>query len=146
MNNKEEFLQELEEELQGQVTDQELRENIDYFRGYFAEQENLGYAFSETVHKLGSPRLIARSIIDAHGIETVEEQDGSGYYDSAEERYQGSDESSQDTGVMAVLRKIGGIVLTIVIILLFATVLTAMLPYILVILGVLWVAFFLTRR
>ena len=57
---KEQFIMELEQCLQGEVSAYELSDSLTYYRQYCEEQ---------VVEELGSPRLIARSIIDAHGIE-----------------------------------------------------------------------------
>ncbi len=71
---KQEFLDQLTECLQGEVTDSELQESFIYYRDYFSEQEGLGKTDQEIIQELGSPRLIAHSIIDARGIDEMEER------------------------------------------------------------------------
>ena len=71
---KEEFLQVLTDCLSGEVTDSELQESYNYYRDYFSEQESLGKGDEEIIAELGSPRLIAHSIIDARGIDEMAER------------------------------------------------------------------------
>ena len=78
------FFRELEESLRGEVPESEIRDSLNYYRQYFAEQKAMGYSENEIIESLGSPRLIARSIIDAR--EAVSGQDAYGggqadYYD-----------------------------------------------------------------
>lgn len=84
--NKEEFLIQLRECLEGQITEDELVDALAYYRSYFQEEENSGKTEEEIVHFLGSPRLIAHSIIDAH--EEAVTGSTSGYYDAEEEIYE----------------------------------------------------------
>ena len=58
--NKEQFFRELEECLQGEVSNNELAESMVYYRDYFRSQEASGYSEAEVIASLGSPRLIAR--------------------------------------------------------------------------------------
>lgn len=98
----EDFFRELEECLRGEVPEEEIRDSIHYYRQYFAEERAAGRSEKEIIQSLGSPRLIARSIIDAR--EAMEErgafgQEGTGeqkyykdagqdgYYDAQQERY-----------------------------------------------------------
>jgi hypothetical protein len=79
--NKEEFFRELGECLQGEVSEREYRESLSYYREYFDEQEASGKSEDQILDELGSPRLIAHSIIDAHGLEN-EVTRPKGYYDA----------------------------------------------------------------
>ena len=64
---KDGFIRELEECLQGNVSDSQLTETMDYYRSYIDEQTREGETEEEITEGLGSPRLIARSVIDAYG-------------------------------------------------------------------------------
>lgn len=87
-----EFLRELEECLRGEVPDAECRESLEYYRDYYREQKNQGMSEQEISASLGSPRLIAKSIIDARGnVEDAPQE--TGYYDMEEETYQSEEES-----------------------------------------------------
>ena len=81
----EDFFRELEECLRGEVSEGEIRDSINYYRQYFAEQKAAGYGEKEILDMLGSPRLIARSIIDARGaVEQNDSGDGDPYYDAGQ--------------------------------------------------------------
>lgn len=116
----EEFFKELEECLQGEVPESEIRDSIRYYRQYFAEERAAGRSESEIIQSLGSPRLIARSIIDAR--EAMEEREGygekdarkSGYYDTEQDDY--NDYNNEEENPIQV-KKLGGIKLVLVILL-----------------------------
>jgi len=60
-----EFIQELEMALQGQVSPQVVEYNINYYREYIREQLAAGRTSEEVFELLGSPRMIAKTIISA---------------------------------------------------------------------------------
>ena len=66
---KEQFMMELEQSLQGEVSAYELSDSLTYYRQYFEDEIRNGKSEEDVIRELGSPRLIARSIIDAHGNE-----------------------------------------------------------------------------
>ena len=61
---KEQFIMELEQCLQGEVSAYELSDSLTYYRQYFEDEIRNGKSEEQVVEELGSPRLIARSIID----------------------------------------------------------------------------------
>ena len=65
---KEQFMMELEQSLQGEVSAYELSDSLTYYRQYFEDEIRNGKSEEDVIQELGSPRLIARSIIDAHGM------------------------------------------------------------------------------
>lgn len=71
---KYEFLQELEDCLRGEVSDYERTDSVNYYNSYIEDQASAGRSEEEILAELGSPRLLARSIIDAHGLQTVNDQ------------------------------------------------------------------------
>lgn len=73
-----EFIRELEMALRGNVSDRVIRDNVDYYNVYIREQIASGKTEEEILAALGSPRLIAKTIID-----TEEAADNSA--DAAEE-------------------------------------------------------------
>lgn len=101
--NMEDFFRELEDSLRGEVPEAEIRDSLNYYYQYFKEQKEMGYSENEIISSLGSPRLIARSIIDAKGAvngqgSSYDDQNGNydngryngnqdGYYDVKQERY-----------------------------------------------------------
>ena len=66
---KDGFIRELEECLQGEVASGQLAETLDYYRTYITDRINEGESEEDVLQELGSPRLIARSVIDAYGID-----------------------------------------------------------------------------
>lgn len=78
---KEQFMMELEQSLQGEVSAYELSDSLTYYRQYFEDEIRNGKSEEDVIRELGSPRLIARSIIDAHGNEGAA-SGNSGYEDS----------------------------------------------------------------
>ncbi len=61
---KEEFLQGLREALAGEVPTETVRENLQYYEDYIRTEQGRGRTEDEVMEELGSPRLIARTIID----------------------------------------------------------------------------------
>lgn len=67
---KTEFLDQLRVSLNGKIDPQEVNENLRYYEDYINMQIRMGKSETEVMELLGSPRLIARSIMDAKGVET----------------------------------------------------------------------------
>lgn len=91
------FLRELREALQGEISVQEVNENIDYYKRYFNEQMKLGRSLNDILEELGDPRIIATSIINANKISkrssynynaySEDKYDNNSTYDNSEYRY-----------------------------------------------------------
>ncbi|NBH73873.1 DUF1700 domain-containing protein [Clostridiaceae bacterium] len=62
--NKEEFLQGLTKALAGKVPPDAMRENLRYYEEYIRTEMEKGRSENDIMEELGSPRLIARTIID----------------------------------------------------------------------------------
>ena len=89
--------------LRGEVTDSELQESCNYYRDYFSEQESLGKREEEIIAELGSPRLIAHSIIDARGIDEMAERKALrgrryDYESESNAEFTANDENNPDSG------------------------------------------------
>ena len=84
---KYEFLKELREALEGQVPMSEIEDSISYYRDYFSRQEADGRSEQEILEELGSPRLIAKSIIETKGGEQI-------YYEDTYEEQVNEEEGS----------------------------------------------------
>ncbi len=61
---KQEFLQELRAALQGEVSQSAINEHLRYYDSYITEEARKGKSEEEVVSMLGSPRLIAKTLID----------------------------------------------------------------------------------
>ncbi len=62
---KTEFLQELREALQGEVSAAVIQENVRYYDTYISQEAASGRREEDVIEEIGSPRLIARTIIDS---------------------------------------------------------------------------------
>jgi len=63
--NREEFLKELQQMLQGEIPNEEMMGHLEYYNSYIIEEVKKGRIESEVIQTLGNPRLIAKSILDA---------------------------------------------------------------------------------
>lgn len=86
---KAEFLQELRESLQGEVSAAVIEENVNYYDSYISQEAASGRREEDVLDEIGSPRLIAKTIIDsqeaagnAGGSYTGSGGSGSGPYSS----------------------------------------------------------------
>ena len=62
--NKEQFLHDLTVQLNLSVSDQVIREQIAYYDSYICGEVQKGRSEAEVIEELGSPRLLAKTIID----------------------------------------------------------------------------------
>jgi uncharacterized membrane protein len=68
--DKKQFINELVDSLAGEVPSQVITENVNYYRNYLDEEVKKTHrSEQEIIKEWGSPRLIARSIIDAYEAE-----------------------------------------------------------------------------
>ena len=63
---KTEFLHELREALQGEVPAAVIQDNLNYYDSYISQQTASGRREEDVIDEIGSPRLIARTIIDSN--------------------------------------------------------------------------------
>ena len=68
--NRHEFLKQLEHALEAEMNPAKVREHVDYYRSYIAEEVKNGKSEKEVMDLLGDPWVIARSIIDSPLNET----------------------------------------------------------------------------
>lgn len=61
---KEDFLEELRLALQGNISQAQVNEQLGYYDNYITRQMRLGKSEEQVLQELGSPRLIAKTIID----------------------------------------------------------------------------------
>ena len=85
--NKEEFLQSLRRDLSGDVPQNVLEENVQYYREYIDGEVAKGRSEEEVVEELGTPRLIAKNIEDT--TEMDEEEAGGQNYGGYGDTYSG---------------------------------------------------------
>lgn len=134
---KEQFLTELEECLAEEIPQAELLDTLNYYRDYFREEELRGKTEEEILTSLGSPRLIAHSIQDAH--EDAVTGTTEGYYDAEDETFRGEGEMtpSDKMKVLAGNAKTFAIVLAVIVVSFFL--IRALFPIILVGIIAMWI-------
>lgn len=77
---KTEFLKELKETLEGEVSASIIQNNLSYYDQYISHEAAKGRSEEEVIEEIGSPRLIAKTIIDSN--ENTKEPYQSGSYSS----------------------------------------------------------------
>ncbi|MDD7209159.1 MAG: DUF1700 domain-containing protein [Lachnospiraceae bacterium] len=134
---KEQFFSELKQSLEGEVSAYEVSDSLSYYRQYFEEEMGKGKSEQEIIASLGSPRLIARSIIDARGIEDKGEN-GENAYDNYGKT---TDDSTQEEKGFGTLQSIGKrvveVAITILVLFLIFSLVRALLPLALMIVAIL---------
>lgn len=70
---KYEFINELNAHLKGKISTQELNDLIVYYQEYIDTQMRKGKTEEEVLKELGSPRLLAKSIVQTKGVTDTQE-------------------------------------------------------------------------
>ncbi len=134
---KQDFLFELQECLAGQISDGELAETLKYYNEYIGEEMAGGKTEEEVLNSLGSPRLIAHSIIDAH--EDAVSGSPGGYYDAEDETFREEGQLPAADRMKYLAVRAGTIVAIAALVLVGITLLNALLPPILIGLLIFWI-------
>lgn len=85
---KEQFLEQLEDALAGEVPNAVIYDNKCYYERYFFSEMKLGRTEQEILEELGNPRLIARTIIDMQGDIRKKYDDSTYYKDDVREEFE----------------------------------------------------------
>ena len=142
---KTEFLDQLRMSLNGRLEPQDVNENLRYYEDYINMQVRMGKPESEVMEALGSPRLIARTITDANGIATQE------YDDQVQDQNENRDKrrGSWIAGILAKFfllpgwaRTLIGVLFVVLLLSVVFTILKALLPVIIILLIVAFMAKF----
>lgn len=102
--NREDFLNRMQETLEGEVPNSVIQSNLQYYRAYLTEEMRKGRSEQDILEELGDPRLIARTIMDSqdaaegHYGQHVYEEAGN-VYEETERTYEESD-SVRESGVV----------------------------------------------
>ncbi len=83
--NKAEFIDRLQNALNGRVAPDVLQENLTYYEDYINTQIRMGRSEQEVLNSLGDPRLIARTIIETSGGNRTDAYAGESYQNSGYE-------------------------------------------------------------
>ena len=110
--------------MEGQVPVNEIEDSVLYYRDYFSRQEAAGRTEQEILEELGSPRLIAKSIIETKGGEQI-------YYEDTYEEQVNEEEGSPRVFVFdSFLTKIGCLAAVIIVIMLIGSIFVVALRFI----------------
>ncbi len=96
--NRFEFLAQLEEQLRGAVSAQEVRESVQYYQSYIEEEMRKGRTEEEIFDDIGSANSVAKAIIEAkgHGADSGRIYDETEYSsDDGQEQYSDGYEGRQ---------------------------------------------------
>ena len=138
--NRHEFLKQLEHALEAEMNPSKVREHVDYYRSYIAEEVKNGKSEKEVMDLLGDPWVIARSIIDSPLNETEDQYTYADYEEAEQEAPFGTPEIKikKITG-WKIAAVCVGIVLILVLVISLLTGLISMLAPVLVPLLVIWI-------
>ncbi len=92
---KREFLDTLGMQLQGELSREQIEGHIHYYREYIEEAVAAGRPESEVLEELGSPVLIARTLLDAARASGTYRPEGGTYY--REETYESSEDPWEES-------------------------------------------------
>ena len=97
---KDEFLQMLRRDLNGDVPPAVVEENIRYYDSYITGEVSKGRSEEDVIAEIGDPRLIAKNIEDTTtGAEDGQYRESTGYEDAGSSRTYERQERSADSGL-----------------------------------------------
>lgn len=71
--NHNKFLSSLREALEGNMSEQAIKENIQYYKTYIEDEVKKGRTEKEVIDELGDPWIIAKTLIESPGGEQTYE-------------------------------------------------------------------------
>lgn len=86
---KEEFMEQLEDALVGEVSNAVVYDNKQYYQRYIFREVKNGRSEQEVIDGLGNPRLIARTIIDIENAENKNYSANAGFKEDIDSSKQG---------------------------------------------------------
>ena len=84
--NKKEFLDILYEQLSGQMPEGNVAAHVQYYRNYIEEEQRKGRSEDDILNELGDPHLIARTLLDTDSTASGNPQTAERYSDPYTER------------------------------------------------------------
>lgn len=148
--SKNEFLDILHEQLSSQLPEGAVAAHIQYYRNYIEEQQQKGRSESEVLNELGDPRLIARTLLDTETIDSDISQNNS--YSENGSSYHSSTSGSVKKRTYKLdlttwYGKLIAILAAALVIFLLCTILSVLIPIILVVGAVLYlISYFRKKR
>ena len=158
--DKKEFLDILYNQLSGQLPEGSVAAHVQYYRSYIEDEQQKGRTEDEILTELGDPRLIARTLLDTESAGSDAPQSGNPYstFSSCTESTSEYDEySNSSSGHKHVKHrsfkldlttwygKLAVILIAIVVVILLCTILSVLIP-IMIVAGVIMYIFRLRKR
>lgn len=118
--NREEFLRQFREALEGKVSERIISENVTYYGNYINHEVNCGKSEEEVLRELGDPRLLAKTIEESSRFTKGTDGRQKTYNGSAgygQERYRGTgyEQNGYGNGENTVQRKVTTVPLWLVV-------------------------------
>ena len=135
--NKQQFLDDLRRCLKGKIDDRELESNISYYSSYIDSQMAEGRTEREVLDELGSPRLIAKTIIQTYQMkdDPIRRQFRNRTYT----------ETDEEEGFMEKLRKILILVCVVLVVLVVISVLFKVISFLIPLIAIILVVVLIMR-
>lgn len=150
--NQSEFLSQLREALENELSGPAVQDNINYYNNYITEEVRNGKTEAEIMEMLGDPWVLARNIIDSPGggqrsgsytYEPSGQNNSQQSQSESSRSYQASGQTSWWRTLLSILVIVGVIVLVLS---LFLGMLSVILPILIPILIVVFVVRLISRR
>lgn len=154
--DKKEFLDVLYEQLSGQMPEGTIAAHVQYYRNYIEDEQCKGRSEEDILNELGDPRLITRTLLDAEGASgnpqttgaySTTYDDTAGYDDNGRAS-SGSGRVKQHSFHLDLTTwygKLAVILIAIIVVILLCTILSVLIP-IMLIAGVILYVFRLRKR
>ena len=133
--NKKEFLDILYEQLSGQMPEGNVAAHVQYYRNYIEDAVTQGRTETEVLNELGDPRLIARTLLDTDSSYSEPYTDNSYEYDNGSSGSKKVKSRSFHIDLSTWYGKLAVILIAVVVIFLLCTVLSVLIP-VMVIFGI----------
>ena len=149
--NKKEFLDILYEQLSGQMPEGNVAAHVQYYRNYIEEEQRKGRSEDDILNELGDPHLIARTLLDTEAASSGNPQTTE-YYSESYTGYENFDsghgqvkQHSFHLDLTTWYGKLAVILIAAVVIILLCTVLSVLIP-IMIVAGVILYVLRLRKR
>lgn len=126
--NREEFLRQFQEALEGKVSERVMSENVTYYRDYINHEVNCGKSEEDVLRALGDPRLLAKTIEESSRFS--KDAGGSQRSDSSTAHGQESHKGYYTLPFWAIM--LMGLLFVVLVVVVVFQIFTSFLPFILV--------------
>lgn len=93
--NREEFLEILNIQLQGEIPSNQISQHLAYYNYFIQQKVDQGQPEAQVLEELGDPRLIAKTLIDTEDIPNIQGYRQSYSYSAEESNPKASSQNSQ---------------------------------------------------